>query len=97
MGKMQLKTYSNQEVSIATGLTTGACTAFASKAGFSTKNGWTIPQIIELLEGTRRPREGKKIDMERVKELKNALVAIGWNSHAVEGQISIYDEMGVKD
>jgi hypothetical protein len=84
MAKLVMKRYKNQEVAVAINTTESALTSFASKREKSTKNGWTIPEIVEFLERDKVDRSFTPVDKTAVEEIRAALVCFGFKNHAKE-------------
>lgn len=88
MAKLVMKRYKNQEVAVAINATESSLTSYASKREKSTRNGWTIPEIVEFLERNKADRRIIPVDKTAVEEIRAALVCFGFKNHAKE-QVSI--------
>ena len=78
MPKMIPKRYRNRDVAAAVGLSESTLTAFASAHGRTTRQGWTLPDIVELLESPRRNRPQSPVDRAAVEEIRAGLVCYGF-------------------
>lgn len=95
MAKLVMKRYKNQEVAVAINTTESALTSYASKREKSTKNGWTIPEIVEFLERPHtRVRGSRPIDEEDVEEIRSALVCFGYKASDHEQMKCEQEEQG---
>lgn len=67
------------EISLVTGMTPGTITAYASKAGWTTRHGLTITQVVEILARTnKRPRDPYIPDPVKCEDLRHGLKLFGF-------------------
>ena len=79
MAKLVMKRYKSKDVAEAIGESVSSLRAYASSHNRSTKNGWTIPEIVEFLERPHiRVRGSRPIDEKDVEEIRSALVCFGY-------------------
>ena len=77
MGKAPMKRYNTRDAAKATGLSESVFTSYASANGKSSKEGWTILEIVEVYESPRRHRKVRPANESAVAEIKAALVSFG--------------------
>lgn len=77
MGKAPMKKYSTRDAASATGLSESVFTSYASANGKSSKDGWTILEIVNVYESPRRNRRHRPVNESAVKEIRAALVSFG--------------------
>jgi len=77
MGKTSMKRYNTRDAAKATGLSESVFTSYASANGKSSKEGWTILEIVEVYEAPRRHRKCRPANESAVAEIKAALLAFG--------------------
>lgn len=77
MGKAPMKRYNTRDAAKATGLSESVFTSYASANGKSSKDGWTILEIVNVYESPRRNRRHRPVNESAVKEIRAALVSFG--------------------
>lgn len=81
MAKLLMKRYKSKDVAEAIGESVSSLRAYASSHHRSTRNGWTIPEIVEFLERPHtRVNVSRPIDEKDVEEIRSALVCFGYNA-----------------
>ena len=87
MPKVDPKRYRTRDVAAAVGLSESLLTAFASRQGRSTRQGWTLGEIAEVLESRRVKRRKRPVSLQMVEEIRAGLICLGFRFEVTEQQI----------
>lgn len=78
MPKVNPKRYRTRDVAAAVGLSESLLYSFASKMKRSTRQGWTLGEIAEVLESKRVRRRKRPVSLQMVEEIRAGLICLGF-------------------
>ncbi len=87
MPKVNPKRYRTRDVAAAVGLSESLLYSFASKMKRSTRQGWTLGEIAEVLESRRVKRRKRPVSLQMVEEIRAGLICLGFRFEVTEQQV----------
>ena len=87
MSKVNPKRYRTRDVAAAVGLSESLLYSFASKMKRSTRQGWTLGEIAEVLESRRVKRRKRPVSLQMVEEIRAGLICLGFRFEVTEQQV----------
>ena len=87
MPKVNPKRYRTRDVAAAVGLSESLLYSFASKMKRSTRQGWTLGEIAEVLESKRVKRRKRPVSLQMVEEIRAGLICLGFRFEVTEQQV----------
>ncbi len=87
MPKVNPKRYRTRDVAAAVGLSESLLYSFASKMKRSTRQGWTLGEIAEVLESRREKRRKRPVRLQMVEEIRAGLICLGFRFEVTEQQV----------